>query len=190
MDEARRAYAVLGLPMGASLAQVRKRYRALVRTWHPDRFAADPQGQAEATLRMQAINAAYKKLLRRLQSAKRAPFARRSKAQDEHSERRLTREEIDAMVEAIGTEGPLDGFLGAVGWIGSTIEGIFAAVFAVAFVVRLTMIVFSRDWAQLRDYPEVAVILGIAIILGLREYLQRRALASAIHKSGKSTSTS
>jgi DnaJ-domain-containing protein 1 len=63
MDPVRRACAALGLPHDSSYATVRRRYRALVKTWHPDRFAADTQGQAEANLRMRVINDAYTTLM-------------------------------------------------------------------------------------------------------------------------------
>jgi len=52
------AYATLGLTRGASAPAVKRQYRALVRKWHPDRFANDPQGVAEATLMLQAVNRA------------------------------------------------------------------------------------------------------------------------------------
>lgn len=65
MDSLVRAYAILGVRPGAPAPEIKKRYRALVKVWHPDRFAADPQGQAEAAARMRAINEAYETLLAR-----------------------------------------------------------------------------------------------------------------------------
>ena len=58
-DELRSAYAVLGLQPGASLQEVRQQFKNLVRRWHPDRFANDPQGRAEANDRLRVINSAY-----------------------------------------------------------------------------------------------------------------------------------
>jgi DnaJ domain len=55
-----RAYAVLGIPQGSSREEVRLRYRHLIRLWHPDHYASDPIGQAEALKRMQEVNAAYR----------------------------------------------------------------------------------------------------------------------------------
>jgi hypothetical protein len=187
MDEVRRAYAALGLPDGAALAVVRKRYRALVRKWHPDRFVADPQGQAEASIRMRVINAAYRRLIRQFRSQAPPQVRNDPKPLSETHQRRLSREEIDAMVEAIGTEGPFDGLLGALGWVGSTIEAVLAALFGVGLVVRLTMIVTSGEWEELRHYPELALALGVVILLGLREYLQRRRLAAIVHDEGSSS---
>jgi hypothetical protein len=37
-------------------------YRKLVRQWHPDRFANDPQGAAEATHRLRLIIQAFETL--------------------------------------------------------------------------------------------------------------------------------
>ncbi|OFW26010.1 MAG: hypothetical protein A3H97_11290 [Acidobacteria bacterium RIFCSPLOWO2_02_FULL_65_29] len=62
-DEIRSAYAVLGLRPGASLHRVRRQFKALVRRWHPDRFANDPQGKAEANDRLRVINNAYSTIL-------------------------------------------------------------------------------------------------------------------------------
>src|SRR6266545_951159 len=55
----RRAYARLDLPLDASVAAARRRYRRMIRQWHPDRFGTDPVGQAEATRQMQLLNEAY-----------------------------------------------------------------------------------------------------------------------------------
>ncbi len=53
------AYATLGLTHDASSSAVKRQYKALVRKWHPDRFIDDPQGIAEATLMLKAVNHAY-----------------------------------------------------------------------------------------------------------------------------------
>ena len=62
-DELRSAYAVLGLQPGASLHKVKRQFKTLVRRWHPDRFASDPQGKAEANDRLRVINIAYSTIL-------------------------------------------------------------------------------------------------------------------------------
>jgi len=101
-DGVRRAYATLGLPFGASPAQVKRRYRLLVKRWHPDRFVADPMGQAEASERLTHINAAYAVLAGGVDSA--APHTQ--------AETGLSREQIDRMVQSIGTQSPVDWLLG------------------------------------------------------------------------------
>lgn len=59
VDSVRQAFAVLDLSPDASLKEVRTAYRALVRSWHPDRFAHDPRLQQKAQERLKLINAAY-----------------------------------------------------------------------------------------------------------------------------------
>jgi curved DNA-binding protein CbpA len=54
-----RAYATLGLPRGCSQREAARQYRRLARRWHPDQYANDPQGQAEAAQRMREINRAF-----------------------------------------------------------------------------------------------------------------------------------
>jgi curved DNA-binding protein CbpA len=58
-DNLRRAFATLDLRPDSSRAAVTRRYRVLVKRWHPDRFASDPQGVVEATQRLRAINVAH-----------------------------------------------------------------------------------------------------------------------------------
>lgn len=60
------AYAELGLPPGASLAQAKAAWRSLVSRWHPDR-----NGHAGASARMQRINRA----LERIRAATQDPAA-------------------------------------------------------------------------------------------------------------------
>jgi hypothetical protein len=52
-------YEILGVSPDASADDVRDHYRALVKTWHPDRFATTPERAAIAEERLKAINAAY-----------------------------------------------------------------------------------------------------------------------------------
>ena len=115
-DDARRAYATLGLPFGAAPGDVKRRYRMLVKTWHPDRFASDPAGQAAACDRLTHINNAYRLLLgsrRPSDGAGRAgPEAARDATPRPSRGARLSREQIDSMVHAIGTESPVDMLLG------------------------------------------------------------------------------
>jgi hypothetical protein len=110
MDELTRAYATLGVSFGAPLDEVRKRYKALVRQWHPDRFARDTQGQAEAGQRLRAINDAFRTVaaVQTVHGAAEPPGGPEVPRSSPFSGRRLTREEIDRMVEAMRNDGPLD----------------------------------------------------------------------------------
>lgn len=63
MDESiQQCYKILGIEPGASPAAVKRAYRLLAKTWHPDRFANDPQRQQQAAERFKQINHAYKQL--------------------------------------------------------------------------------------------------------------------------------
>jgi hypothetical protein len=53
------AYAVLGLSPPVTVARLKRRYKSLVKRWHPDRFQSDPVGQVEANQRLRDINIAY-----------------------------------------------------------------------------------------------------------------------------------
>lgn len=53
------AFRTLHLSPDATLKEVRHAYRTLVRSWHPDRYAHDPNLQQAAQERLKEINAAY-----------------------------------------------------------------------------------------------------------------------------------
>jgi curved DNA-binding protein CbpA len=57
-----RYYETLGLWPGASLEELRRAYRGLVRVWHPDRFNNDPELQQRAQEKLKVINESYSKL--------------------------------------------------------------------------------------------------------------------------------
>jgi hypothetical protein len=61
------AYRVLGVPTDSSALRIKREYRRLARTWHPDKFADNAPEQRRATERMREINDAF-------QLAKHAPL--------------------------------------------------------------------------------------------------------------------
>jgi hypothetical protein len=61
-DSLEDAYRTLGLAPGASLKEVQRAYRALVKVWHPDRFTQAPHLQPLALEKIQTINHAYARL--------------------------------------------------------------------------------------------------------------------------------
>ena len=61
--EIQRYYANLELPLGASAEQVKAAYRRLMRQYHPDRHASDPERAMVAHQVAQELRAAYEGLL-------------------------------------------------------------------------------------------------------------------------------
>lgn len=55
-------YHTLGIAPGAKWAEIRAAYRARMREWHPDRFAAEDKRHKVAEERAKAINEAYRRL--------------------------------------------------------------------------------------------------------------------------------
>jgi hypothetical protein len=139
-DERARAYAVLGVEWRVSREELRRHYRELVRRWHPDRFATDPRSLAEAEARMREINRAYQVLTAEPPIVE-APAAAPTPPRPTPSRpgARLTREQIDRMVEAMGTQGPVDQLLeglGRIGWVYYVVWAVMAAVAAVPLIAR------------------------------------------------------
>ena len=105
------------------------------------------------------------------------------------SSERLTQEEIDDMVRAIGYEGPMDFFLKAIGYGVGTISVIRGVLlFLVVFVgaVRFVILVlrgdfsgilantdFSKFWDFFKD-PVLLLLLGFVILLLVAEVIFRR----------------
>jgi hypothetical protein len=126
VDPTARAYAILGLERGCAPDHLKATYRRLVKRWHPDRFAADPAGQAEAGARLREINGAFRIVaedLRAIRAGGPRVGTRASAEPHPHPPERppervpgrpLTRQEIDAIVGAVGAVSPVDIL---VGWI-------------------------------------------------------------------------
>ncbi len=62
MNSIQQYYEILGLQPGASQAKVKQAYRALAKTWHPDRFSHDPILKRQAEEKLKDINQAYQQL--------------------------------------------------------------------------------------------------------------------------------
>ncbi len=56
-------FEALNLKPGASPEEIKRGYLALVKRWHPDRFANDPEEQKLAEEKMRTINVAYEALV-------------------------------------------------------------------------------------------------------------------------------
>jgi hypothetical protein len=179
MDDLLRAYAVLGLKAGTSFGEVRRRYRALARRWHPDRHADDAQNLNEATERMRRYNAAYRTLERRLGKSSQRAADHRPAAPTPG--RPLTREELDAMVESIGPDGPVDWMLDGIGWVGGTFRGVLAVIGFIVLAVRLVRMMAAGDFLGILNDPGLATVLlllvAALVILVLQETRKRREVA-------------
>src|SRR5438046_10229682 len=98
------AYAVLGLGRDTPSTALKRRYRILVKQWHPDRFVGDAKGIADATTMLKAINRAYSTIVEHRkrdftvepprQSNRASPTVRRF---DGH----LTAQQVDDIVAAV-----------------------------------------------------------------------------------------
>jgi hypothetical protein len=178
----RRAYATLGLEPGASPGEIRKKFKSLVKQWHPDRFLADPVGQAEATARMRMINAAYRTLrdahIGRARPEHPAEPAAGSDAQPASPgapagarptpRSRLDREEIERMVNAIGREGPIDEFLGTLDWYAGSIRKSLLGIVAVVVILNAADAIYLRSFgAFLRNPALLLALAGAAYLLWL-----------------------
>jgi hypothetical protein len=55
-------FQVLDLHPGASVEEIKRAYRLLVKAWHPDRFTGDPKLSLDAQEKLKQINLAYERL--------------------------------------------------------------------------------------------------------------------------------
>ena len=118
MDALTRAYATLSVRPGCSIRELKRAYRALVKRWHPDRHAADPVGQAEASQQLRVINAAMRVLEDHLAGGASGhqsqpprpstPSAASQSGPPSAEGRPLSRTELDAIVRAVASESPVD----------------------------------------------------------------------------------
>lgn len=138
-DPVRRAYATLGLVPGAPAAVIRRRYKELARRWHPDRFTADPAGRSEAATRMREINDAYARLRRTFLSGRARGAAGARASPRAAATARLSRDQIDRLVGAIGTESPLDGLIGTYDWYSDEILLTFDLLLFVPLILALPL---------------------------------------------------
>jgi DnaJ-class molecular chaperone len=55
----RLAYQLFGLPTSSSAVEIKRAFRSLAKTWHPDKWPAGTPQQEKAAERMRELNAAY-----------------------------------------------------------------------------------------------------------------------------------
>jgi hypothetical protein len=88
--------------------------------------------------------------------------------------RPLTRAEIERMIQAIGTAGPVENALDAFRTVGNGIWTVLGAMAVVVVSVRLVVAVHGRDWAAIQSEPHMAVYPLVAAACLLVWYRQRR----------------
>jgi hypothetical protein len=120
------------------MGELKRVYRALVKRWHPDRYGADPVGQAEATRQLRMINGAMRVVVRHLAGRRSAapsegnahntayPAGDWSECTEEA--RPLSRAELDGMIRAVSAESPVETVLGWVGDVGPFVVGLLCFV--------------------------------------------------------------
>jgi len=144
-----------------------------VKTWHPDRFASDPAGQAVASERMAHVNWAYRLLAEVTvpHSGGAGSTVAASQAGTRSSPgARLSRAEIDAIAHSIGTESPIDWLLGRVEWalwpMDSTQQRIPSPLsLALGLLILLIVIVIESNRGKSSAYPLVLALATAAVLL-------------------------
>jgi len=178
VDDAKHAYAVLGLSQGTSLADVRRRYLLLAKRWHPDRFVGDSAATGTAEEQMRRFNAAYHTLVGMLRQPPTPGPTRAPRG-------RLSREEIERLIASMNAPGPVDECLTSLGWVGSKAQAAWTAVFMIAASLRVIYLLATGQFAQLlrdlRRSPSLAFPLLALVVLGVAEVLRRLQLSKHEH---------
>ncbi len=65
VQDLRECYRILDVAPEASLEDVKRAYRELVKVWHPDRFVHDPKLQIKAQEKLKVINSAFERICSR-----------------------------------------------------------------------------------------------------------------------------
>lgn len=168
VDSLARAYATLELKPSASPAEVRRQFKRLAKRWHPDRFAADPKGQAEAARQMRQINEAYQQI--RDGAARTAPEPRTASPHPEVASAphdrvasRLSRSTIDSIVRAIRNESPVNVLLDFFAW---------------SWPLFLALLINPPRYQWLQDElagrPHSPVLVAQLLLVAVAVYLRRR----------------
>jgi hypothetical protein len=166
-DPLARAYAILGLPRDCSQLEATKQYRRLVKRWHPDQFANDPQGQKNAAIQMREINIAFE-LVRQtivqpalLESPPQTPLGRNHDESIRSFGRRLTEEQIKAVADSIGTERAFNMFFSDLCW---------GAAAGLAFL----LLGVGGRYAQVRSPTKAEIGVGLILLATSAVHFIRR----------------
>jgi hypothetical protein len=156
------ALAILSLTPGATERQIARQYKKLVKLWHPDRFANDPKGVAEATDRLRLIIQAFETLqLGRAGSSTSRPDADSKGASSfDGSVQQLTRKQLDDIIDAIGHRESFIDQLKADPWNRAS----FLVVAVVEFALSLSVTSHVEEpWpARVGYLPLISAIVSVA----------------------------
>ncbi len=99
VSDLRHAYAILELSPPITESSLKRQYKSLAKRWHPDRYQADPAGQAEAAEKLRNINIAYELVAASLESAE--PYQAGPPANIADQPFSLSRDQVDEIVDSI-----------------------------------------------------------------------------------------
>ena len=161
---------------------------------------ADPRSAEEAAERLREINAAYARLRQpevpppRVSTAETSRVASTPPAPDAPSRpatpgRRLTREEIDRMVQSIGTEGFFEIAFGDMAWFARLFDRVWMVFYLMAAVVALLRVLIFRDLFWVRESPETVLLVLLLIGFGMASWLQHRFGSEPSHTTDRSRKT-
>jgi hypothetical protein len=113
---------------------------------------------------MREINAAYHLILEGEVSPSSStvdPSRPPPHAHPQATEGRLSREEIERMVQAVGNDGPFDSVLNAFRVVCAVAFGVYVVVLG----IRLVGALYRRDWAAISANPRMAIYPGVGAAL-------------------------
>jgi hypothetical protein len=126
---------------------------------------------------MRRINAAYHTILAQLTASTLGNPHSHSFATD----RPLSQGEIDAIVNALPSEGPLDWIC----WVGNTVEGFVGIIIGLGFVMRAVHLLWQSDFAGLLASPEIILwLVTLALLAGHELWVRARAVR-AVSEEGE-----
>ncbi len=164
---------MFGLRAGAPVGHVRRRYKALARRWHPDRHSREAGHQAEAASRMREINSAYRCLANHLAGQAGRPTAGAGFLEGSPGVASpsgpLSRQELDRLVQAIGSAGPIDWLLDGFDRVGGALWRLLVGLCLLASIARLSFLVGGRGAASALQDPTFFLSVSLLALLLVRE---------------------
>ena len=178
VDAVAHAYALLGLRRGCSRRDVKQQYKRLVRKWHPDQYANDPVGYAEANAQLRRINEAFAVLEASVsdgnvmqQPVASVPEPPPEREPPTYFGKPLTPAEIDRIAKAIGTPDSFGYSFRLASWL-------FPLVVPLVFLASQQ----SKPLTWL-DIAACVSSIGFAIVVIARQRWTRQQVADVIRRA-------